>query len=131
MRVLFIGGTGIISTASTALAAERGIDLTLLTRGHRAANLPAGVKTLAVDIDDAASAGAALRGATFDAVVDWIAFTPAHIERDLQLFRGRTRQYIFISSASAYQKPATHYLITESTPLANPYWDYSRNKIAC
>ena len=68
---------------------------------------------------------------SFDAVVDWIAFTPAHIERDLELFRGRTRQYIFISSASAYQKPATHYLITESTPLANPYWDYSRNKIAC
>jgi nucleoside-diphosphate-sugar epimerase len=131
MRVLFIGGTGIISTASTALAAERGIDLTLLTRGRREANLPAGVKTLAVDIDDAAAAASALRDASFDAVVDWIAFTPAHIERDLHLFRGRTRQYIFISSASAYQKPATHYLITESTPLANPYWEYSRNKIAC
>jgi len=131
MRVLFIGGTGIISTASTALAAERGIDLTLLTRGRRAANLPAGVKTLSVDIDDQAAAASALRDASFDAVVDWIAFTPAHIERDLELFRGRTRQYIFISSASAYQKPATHYLITESTPLANPYWDYSRNKIAC
>jgi nucleoside-diphosphate-sugar epimerase len=131
MRVLFIGGTGIISTASTTLAAEQGIDLTLLTRGHHAANLPAGVRTLAVDIDDPTAAVSALHDASFDAVVDWIAFTPAHIERDLQLFRGRTRQYIFISSASAYQKPATHYLITESTPLANPYWDYSRNKIAC
>jgi nucleoside-diphosphate-sugar epimerase len=130
MRVLFIGGTGIISTASTALAAERGIDLTLLTRGRRAANLPAGLKTLALDIDDPAAA-AALRDTSFDVVVDWIAFTPAHIERDLHLFRGRTRQYIFISSASAYQKPATHYLITESTPLANPFWEYSRNKIAC
>jgi nucleoside-diphosphate-sugar epimerase len=130
MRVLFIGGTGIISTASTALAAERGIDLTLLTRGRRVANLPAGVKTLAVDIDDPAAA-AALRDTSFDVVVDWIAFTPAHIERDLHLFRGRTRQYIFISSASAYQKPATDYLITESTPLANPFWEYSRNKIAC
>jgi nucleoside-diphosphate-sugar epimerase len=131
MRVLFIGGTGIISTASTALAVERGIDLTLLTRGHRAANLPAGVKTISVDIDDAAAAASALHDASFDTVVDWIAFTPAHIERDLRLFRGRTRQYIFISSASAYQKPATHYLITESTPLANPFWDYSRNKIGC
>src|SRR5579863_4943630 len=131
MRVLFIGGTGIISTACTRLAAERGIDLTLLTRGLHAADAPAGVKTLVADIDDAASAGEALNGLWFDAVVEWIAFTPAHIERDLHLFRGRTRQYIFISSASAYQKPATHYLITESTPLANPYWDYSRNKIAC
>jgi nucleoside-diphosphate-sugar epimerase len=131
MRVLFIGGTGIISTASTALAAERDIDLTLLTRGRRAPILPAGVKTLTVDIDDAAAAASALGDASFDAVVDWIAFTPAHIERDLHLFRGRTRQYIFIGSASAYQKPVTDYLITESTPLANPFWEYSRNKIAC
>jgi nucleoside-diphosphate-sugar epimerase len=131
MRVLFIGGTGIISTASTALAAERGIDLTLLTRGRRAPILPAEVKTLTVDIDDPAAAASALRDVSFDSVVDWIAFTPSHIERDLHLFRGRTRQFIFISSASAYQKPATHYLITESTPLANPYWEYSRNKIAC
>jgi len=131
MRVLFIGGTGIISTACTQLAAERGIDLTLLTRGRHAAGPPAGVKTITADIDDAASAAQALKGASFDVVVDWIAFVPAHIERDLALFRGRTRQYIFISSASAYQKPASHYLITESTPLANPYWEYSRNKIAC
>jgi nucleoside-diphosphate-sugar epimerase len=93
--------------------------------------LPAGVKTLSVDIDDAASAGKALGEASFDVVVDWIAFTPEQIERDLNLFRGRVRQYVFISSASAYQKPSTHYLITESTPLANPFWDYSRNKIAC
>ena len=131
MRVLFIGGTGIISTACTRLAAERGIELTLLTRGRRAVELPAGVKTLTVDIDDAASASQALGEASFDAVVDWIAFTPDQIERDLNLLRGRVRQYVFISSASAYQKPSTHYLITESTPLANPFWDYSRNKIAC
>jgi nucleoside-diphosphate-sugar epimerase len=131
MRVLFLGGTGIISTATTRLAAERGIDLTLITRGLRAANLPAGVNSLTADFDDPAGIAQALGDARFDAVVDWIAFTPAHIERDLQLFRGRTRQFIFISSASAYQKPATHYLITESTPLANPYWEYSRNKIAC
>src|SRR3954453_8973822 len=131
MRVLFIGGTGIISTACTRLAIERGIDLTLLTRGQRTTPIPAGAKTLTVDIDDAAAAAQALSTQSFDVVVDWIAFTPAHIERDLNLFRGRTRQFIFISSASAYQKPATHYLITESTPLANPFWDYSRNKIAC
>jgi nucleoside-diphosphate-sugar epimerase len=131
MRVLFIGGTGIISTACTRLAAERGIELTLLTRGRRAVELPAGAKTLYVDIDDAASAGKALGEASFDVVVDWIAFTPEQIERDLKLFRGRVRQYVFISSASAYQKPPTHYLITESTPLANPFWDYSRNKMAC
>jgi nucleoside-diphosphate-sugar epimerase len=131
MRVLFIGGTGIISTACTRLAAERGIDLTLLNRGKHSANLPAGVATLAADVEDEAAAARALDGARFDAVVDWVAYTPAHIERDLRLFRGRTRQYVFISSASAYQKPPAHYRITESTPLANPYWDYSRNKIAC
>jgi nucleoside-diphosphate-sugar epimerase len=130
MRVLFIGGTGIISTACTKLAIERGIDLTLLNRGRRSAQLP-GVRTLAVDIDDAAAVSQALAGASFDAVVDWIAFEPAQVERDIALFRGRTRQYIFISSASAYQKPPGHYLITESTPLANPFWTYSQQKIAC
>lgn len=128
MRVLFIGGTGIISTACTALAAERGIDLTLLTRGLRPGTLPAGVRTLRMDIEDASG----LPGDTvFDVAVEWVAFTPAHIERDLRLFAGRVRQYIFISSASVYQKPATDYLITESTPLANPYWEYARHKIAC
>ena len=131
MRVLFIGGTGIISAACSRLAIERGIDLTLLTRGQRATRLPAGAKSLTVDMEDVAGAARMLSGQLFDVVVDFIAFTPAHIERDLNLFRGRTRQFIFISSASAYQKPATHYLITESTPLANPHWDYSRNKIAC
>jgi len=131
MRVLFIGGTGIISTACSQLALDRGIDLTLLTRGRRTVPIPAGAKTLTVDMDDAASAARVLSVESFDVVVDWIAFTPEHIERDLKLFRGRTRQFVFISSASAYQKPVGHYLITESTPLANPFWDYSRNKIAC
>jgi nucleoside-diphosphate-sugar epimerase len=130
MKILFIGGTGIISTASTALAAERGMDVTLLSRGQHASPLPTGVKTLIADVNDPAILQK-FEHESFDAVVDWIAFTPADIERDLKLFRGRTRQYVFISSASAYQKPQTHYLITESTPLANPYWDYSRNKIAC
>jgi nucleoside-diphosphate-sugar epimerase len=131
MKVLFIGGTGIISMACTRLALERGIDLTLLNRGRRSVPLPTGAKTLTADIDDAAAVSQALAGASFDAVVDWIAFEPAHVERDIALFRGRTRQYIFISSASAYQKPAAQYLITESTPLANPYWDYAQQKIAC
>jgi nucleoside-diphosphate-sugar epimerase len=130
MKILFIGGTGIISTACTALAAERGMDVTLLTRGQRKAQLPAGVKTLIADVNDLALAQKFAQS-TFDAVVDWIAFTPADIERDLNLFRGRTRQFVFISSTSAYQKPQKHYLMTESTPLANPYWEYARQKIAC
>jgi nucleoside-diphosphate-sugar epimerase len=131
MRVLFIGGTGIISTACTRLAAARGIEVTLLTRGQHVADLPAGVHTLQADVEDAAATARALGDAKFDGVVDWIAFTQAHVERDLALFRGRTAQYVFISSASAYQKPPADYLITESTPLANPYWQYSRDKIAC
>lgn len=131
MRVLFIGGTGIISTACTELAPQLGIDLTLVVRGQHRVKLPPGVKTIQVDVHDAAAAKSALADSHFDAVVDWIAFTPDDIERDLQLFRDRTRQFVFISSASAYQKPQTDYLITESTPLANPYWQYSRDKIAC
>ena len=130
MKILFVGGTGIISTASTALAAKRGLDITVLSRGQHASELPPGVKTLIADVNDPALIQK-LEHDSFDAVVDWIAFTPADIERDLKLFRGRTRQFVFISSASAYQKPQTHYLMTESTALANPYWDYSRNKIAC
>ena len=131
MKVLFIGGTGIISKACTKLAAERGIDLTLLRRGQRAASIPNAVRTVVGDIADEAGVARALEGEKFDAVVDWIAFTPAEVERDIRLFRDRTDQYIFISSASAYQKPVGDYLITESTPLANPYWQYSRDKIAC
>jgi nucleoside-diphosphate-sugar epimerase len=131
MKILFIGGTGIISTACTQLAAQRGMDLTLVTRGHHDSRLPAGVKSLTVNIHDIPAAQKALEGTSFDVVVDWIAYTPEDIERDVELFRGRTKQFIFISTASAYQKPVGHYLITESTPLANPHWDYSRNKIAC
>ena len=131
MKVLFIGGTGIISTACTALAAERGIDLTLLRRGQRAAVLPENVRTIAADVADEAAVSQALGKQSFDAVVDWRAYTPADVERDIRLFRSRTRQFVFISSASAYQKPVGHYPITESTPLANPYWQYSRDKIAC
>jgi len=131
MKVLFIGGTGIISTASTRLASERGMDVTLLRRGTRAADLPKDVRTITADIADEAEVAQALGRQSFDAVVDWRAYTPDDIERDIRLFRGRTTQFVFISSASAYQKPVGHYLITESTPLANPYWQYSRDKIAC
>jgi nucleoside-diphosphate-sugar epimerase len=131
MKVLFIGGTGIISTASTRLASERGIELTLLRRGQHTVDLPANVRTITADIADEDAVAAALGFEIFDAVVDWIAFTPDQIERDIRLFRGRTNQFVFISSASAYQRPVGDYLITESTPLANPYWQYSRDKIAC
>jgi len=130
MKILFIGGTGIISAASAALAGERGFDITLLSRGQHSSQLPPSVKTLIADVNDPALPRK-LEHESFDAVVDWVAFTPADIERDLKLFRGRTRQFVFISSASVYQKPQTLYLITESTPLANPYWEYARNKIAC
>lgn len=129
MKVLFIGGTGVISTASTALALERGWELWLLNRGQ-GAPAPAGARRLTADVNDPAAIRTALDGHQWDAVVQWIAFTPADIERDLALFRGRTRQYVFISSASAYQRPVEHYLITEATPLANPFWEYSRLKIA-
>jgi nucleoside-diphosphate-sugar epimerase len=130
MKVLFIGGTGIISSACTRTAIERGMELFLLNRGNHP-DIPAGATNLIADIRDREATARALAGHRFDAVVSWIAYTPEDIERDLQLFRDNTRQYIFISSASAYQKPVSYYRITEDTPLANPYWDYSRNKIAC
>jgi nucleoside-diphosphate-sugar epimerase len=130
MRVLFIGGTGFISTAVSRHLIASGVELYLLNRGQRATTL-SGAQQLSADIRNPDEARAALGDLHFDAVVDWIAFTPADIERDLDLFRGRTGQYIFISSASAYQKPPASYRITESTPLRNPYWAYARNKIAC
>ncbi len=130
MKILFIGGTGKISTAVSRLAVERGLDLYHLNRGQRRVTIP-GVTTITGDITQPAEVESALEGHTFDAVVDWIAFTEPHIERDLALFRGKTGQYVFISSASAYQKPPASPIITESTPLHNPYWQYSRDKIAC
>ena len=131
MKVLFIGGTGIISSACSQLAVERGIELYLLNRGQSARIPPVGAIILNGDIRDKASAEAALGDLQFDAVVNWIAFTPEHIEMDLELFSGRTQQYIFISSASAYQTPPVNLPVTESTPLRNPHWAYSRAKIAC
>lgn len=131
MKVLFIGGTGIISSACSQLAVERGIELYLLNRGQSARIPPVGAIILNGDIRDKASAEAALGDLQFDAVVNWIAFTPEHVEMDLALFSGRTQQYIFISSASAYQTPPVNLPVTESTPLRNQHWAYSRAKIAC
>ena len=131
MKVLFIGGTGIISSACSERALEQGVELYLLNRGQSVRPTPAGAKVLRGDARDPASARAALGNLSFDAVADFIAFTPDHVEADLALFRGRTRQYVFISSASAYQTPPASLPVTESTVLDNPYWQYSRNKAAC
>lgn len=131
MKALFIGGTGTISSAVSRLAVQNGVELTLLNRGRRPARVPQGADLLTVDIHDEEKAAQVLNGRTFDVVADFIAFRPADVERDIRLFSGKTGQYIFISSASAYQKPAANFRITESTPLCNPYWRYSREKIAC
>ena len=128
MRILLIGGTGIISTACTELAVARGHEVTVLNRGLRA--LAPGVTSLVADVKDEAAMTAALAGKTWDAVVNFLAFGPEDVARDIARFQGRVGQYFFISSASAYQRPVRHYLVTESTPLANPLWDYSRAKIA-
>lgn len=131
MKILFIGGTGVISSAVSALAVEKGMELYLLNRGTRNDFVPQGAIVLKGDIRDAGSVAAIVENQRFDAVVDWIAYVPEHVENDIQLFSGITRQFIFISTASAYQKPLLHYLIDESTPLSNPYWQYSKDKIAC
>lgn len=133
MKVLFIGGTGLISSACSDLVLKRGMHLTVLNRNSSTKHtLPKGAHGLIADIHgDETFLTRLLEKHNFDVVVDWIAYTPQDIERDLRLFNGRTGQFVFISSASAYQKPPAHYRITEDTPLENPFWNYSRNKIAC
>ena len=126
-----IGGTGTISSAITRQLAASGHDLWLLNRGTRKNEVPANVKQVIADINDEASVLGILGGETFDAVCEFIGFLPSQVERDIRLFKGRTRQYVYISSASAYNKPAASHVITEGTTLANPHWEYSRNKIAC
>ena len=131
-RALFIGGTGIISTAIVKrLVNELNWEVWVLNRGNRAHVLPEGVHQINVDINDEEAVRAKLGDLTFDTVCEFIGFHVSQIERDVRLFEGRTKQYIFTSSASAYHKPAASYLITEGTTLANPYWQYSRDKIAC
>lgn len=131
MKALFIGGTGTISTAVSHSLAAQGWELYLLNRGNSTNRVPAGAKVIKADINDEPGVAALIKDMAFDVVADFIAFVPSQVERDIRLFSGKTKQYIFISSASAYQKPLSNYRITESTPLSNPYWEYSRNKIAC
>lgn len=131
MRVLFIGGTGTISTAISKKLAETDCELYLLNRGTRNSELPSHVNFIAADINDEQDVAQKLGDMTFDTVCDFIGFVPSQLERDFRLFKGRTKQFMYISSASAYHKPVSDYRITEGTSLANPYWEYSRNKIAC
>lgn len=132
-KALFIGGTGTISNAITndLLAHHPEWELYLLNRGNRNGSLPKNAKLLTADINDEAAVAGLIKDLNFDVVADFIAFVPSQLERDYRLFAGKTRQFIFISSASAYQKPLSDYRVSEATPLANPYWEYSRNKIAC
>lgn len=132
MKALFIGGTGTISSAITRLVSQTpGWELYLLNRGNRNADLPANVKTIIADINDEATVAEAFKDMQFDVVCDFIGFVTKQVERDIRLFKGRTKQYMYISSASAYLTPLASPYITEGTPLANPHWEYSRNKIAC
>ena len=131
MRILFIGGTGTISSAITQQLAATEHELWLLNRGNRKAEVPANVKQIVADINDEEAVLKQIGNMQFDSVCDFIGFVPAQVERDYRLFAGRTRQYVYISSASAYNKPARNYIINEGTTLANPHWQYSRDKIAC
>lgn len=132
LKVLFIGGTGRISTASARLAVERGLDVHLLNRGETTKRpFPEGATVLRGDVRDPASVRAALRGHDFDVVVEWVGFLPEHVRDDVELFTGRAGQYVFISSASAYQTPPQRWPLVESSPLRNPFLQYSRDKIAC
>lgn len=132
MKALFIGGTGTISMAISKLLLQKGWDLYLINRGNR--NSVAGLEKanfITVDINDEAAVAKKIEGMHFDVVCDFIGFVVPQLERDYRLFKGKTDQFMYISSASAYQKPVGNYIISEKTPLANPYWEYSRNKIAC
>ena len=131
MKTLMIGGTGQISMAITRKLAADGWDVWLLNRGNRNAELPEGVHSIVADMNDEANVDQCLEGMFFDCVCEFIGFTKDQVERDYRLFKDRTNQYIYISSASAYHKPVRDYVITEGTTLANPYWQYSRDKIAC
>jgi nucleoside-diphosphate-sugar epimerase len=132
LKVLFIGGSGQISSACSRRAVDLGIELYVLNRGRTSTRpLPPEARVLQGDIRDPASARAAIGDLEFDAVADFVAFTPEHVQADVDLFAGRTGQYVFISSASAYQTPVGRLPIVESTPLRNPIWPYSQDKIAC
>ena len=131
MRILFIGGTGTISSAITRQLAATDHELWLLNRGNRRDEVPSSVRQIVADINDEAEVLQRLGDTHFDAVCEFIGFVPEQVERDYRLFAGRTRQYVYISSASAYHKPVRSHVISEATTLANPHWQYSQNKIAC
>jgi len=132
MRILFIGGTGILSSACAPRVLAAGHDLALLNRGQSSIRPAAAeAELLRADIRDRASVREAVGDREFDVVVNFVAYTPEHVLSDVDTFGGRVGQYVFISSASAYQKPPRRVPVTESTPLHNPFWRYSRDKIAC
>lgn len=132
MKALFIGGTGTISMGITrALSNNPDWELFLLNRGNRSEELPDSVKVIKADINDVDAVKELIKDMDFDCVGEFIGFVPEQVKRDIELFKGKTKQYIYISSASAYNKPCSDYRITEGTSLANKYWEYSRNKIAC
>lgn len=131
MKILFIGGTGVISSACTELCLRRGLDMHLLNRGLSSRSIPEGINLLKADIRNPEQVKKVLTNLSFDVVVDWIAYLPQHVINDVELLKDRTGQYIFISSASAYKKPPDRVPIVESDPLENPFWEYSKNKIHC
>jgi nucleoside-diphosphate-sugar epimerase len=132
MRILFVGGTGIISSGcARRLVEQPGVELAFLCRGRSTRPIPPSVEVLRADIRDPDAVRSALGNRSFDSIVEWVAYTPAQVQADIDLFAGRTGQYVFISSASAYQTPPARLPVTERTPLDNPYWRYSRDKIAC
>lgn len=131
MKALFVGGSGTISIAITRQLMALGCELYLLNRGNHSDELPKGTKTFICDINNTKKVQSLIGNNHFDVIADFIAFTPKQVKRDFELFNGLCDQYIFISSASAYEKPPSSHIITENTPLINPYWEYSRNKADC
>jgi len=130
MKVLFIGGTGVISSACAQRCLDQGMDLDLLNRGTSQRRCPEGARHIEGDIQQEEQIASLLGGKQYDCVVDWIAYTPADIQRDIRLFQGKTSQYIFISSASVYAKPP-RVPIRETDPIGNPYWEYAQDKVRC
>ena len=131
MKILLIGGTGKISMAITKILSQKNCELYLLNRGNKNQDLPKNIKYILGDINNEQDIATKIKDLSFDVVCNFIAYVKKDVERDYNLFKSKTKQYIFISSASAYQKPLNNYLINEGTLLSNPYWEYSRNKIAC
>ncbi len=131
MRVLFVGGTGLISSVCSAAAVAAGHELWLLNRGRSRLEVPVPAeRTIIADAYNEAEVRSALRGRDWDAVVQWVGYLPAQVQQDINVFSG-AGQYVFISTAATYEKPPSHWLVTERTPQSNPYWDYGRQKIAC